>query len=233
MRSLKDLRRIFESIPRPAFLGIVALVVTGVLFALSVLLLGGARDDAQARGRQLNNDISTITNAITQAKIDREYVEKNSARYEELIKSDKLIPHTRRAALSALRDAAKPHGLEDALSFTFSAAASLDTAQRQPASGAYRLSVETIALKIEAPLDGPIYRFLDDVTNSFPGALSLESLALTRVANVNETELSQVAAGHGKLVTGDVVLSWRTAQKQEEDAAAAAKAKPAAGGSAR
>ena len=33
MKSFKDLRRIIDSMPRPAFLGIVTLAATGVLFA--------------------------------------------------------------------------------------------------------------------------------------------------------------------------------------------------------
>ncbi|MGE3474404.1 MAG: hypothetical protein AB7H70_01220 [Rhodospirillaceae bacterium] len=222
MRSLKDIRRIIESIPRPALKGIGVLLVTAALFALSFVFLGGARDNALAEGRRLNNEITTITKSITQTRQDIEYVEQNKDRYETLIKSDKLIPHTRRAALAALRDAAVPHGLENALNFTFGAsnAASLEAATSQPASGAYRVNVEAITLKISAPLDGPIYRFIDDVAMSFPGSLSLESLSLSRAPEVNESLLSEVSLGNGGLVTGDVLFSWRTAQKEEEKGAA-------------
>lgn len=222
MRSLKDIRRIIENIPRAAFRGIIVLLVTGVLFALSVVFLGGARDDALAAGRQLNNDITTITKSISQVRQDIEYVEQNKDRYEALMKSDKLIPHTRRAGVAALRDAALPHGLENSLTFTFSAASagSLESAVSQPTSGAYRVNVEAVQLKVEAPFDGSIYRFLDDVTTNFPGSVALESLKLSRRADVNESALMAISQGRGNLVTGEILLSWRTAQKEEEKNAA-------------
>lgn len=220
MNSLKDIRRIIENIPRTAFRGIVALAVTAVLFTLSVVLLGGARDDALLEGRGLNDEITTITKSITQVRQDIEYVEKNKDRYEALMKSDRLIPHTRRAALAALRDAAMPHGLENSLNFTFGAvsAASLESAASQPVGGAYRVNVETITLQVSAPLDGAVYRFLDDVTTTFPGSVSLETLNLTRAAEVNEGALTAISKGNGGLVTGEILLTWRTAQKEEEKA---------------
>lgn len=220
MRSLKDLRRIIDGMPRTAFLGIAVLFVTGVLFTLSVLLLGGARDDALAEGVRLQSEITTITTSITRSRQDQEYLADNGARYEELLKSDKLIPHTRRAALAALRDAAAPHGLEDSLSFTFtSAAGSATAAQSQPTSGAYRVSVESIVLKVGAPVDGAVFRMVDDVNRTFPGSVVLESMSLSRPDIVNETELSAISRGESNLVSGEVVLSWRTAQKEEDETA--------------
>lgn len=223
MKSMKDVRRILESIPRQALQGICVLLGTGVLFILSAIFLGGARDDALMEGRRINDEITRITKSITQATQDVEYVEQNKDRYETLMKSDKLVPHTRRAALTAMREAAAPHGLENSLNFTFSAAnaSSLESASSQPTSGAYRVNVETITLTVSAPYDGAIYRFLDDVTTTFPGSLALESLKLSRAAEVNESELSQISQGTGRLVTGDIVLSWRTAQKEEEKSGAA------------
>ena len=111
------------------------------------------------------------------------------------LKSDKLIPHTRRAALTALRDAAAPHGLEDSLSFTFTSASGTTAAQSQPTSGDYRVSVESIVLKIAAPLDGAVFRMLDDVNRTFPGSVVLESMTLSREPSVNETQLAAISAG--------------------------------------
>lgn len=226
MKSFKDLRRIIDSMPRPAFLGIVTLAATGVLFAVSVLLLGGARDDALAAGTLMQNEITTITTSITRSRQDQEYVNANVARYEELLKSDKLIPHTRRAALTALRDAAAPHGLEDSLSFTFTSASGTTAAQSQPTSGDYRVSVESIVLKIAAPLDGAVFRMLDDVNRTFPGSVVLESMTLSREPSVNETQLAAISAGQSSLVSGEVILSWRTAQKEENPTAKPQGAKP-------
>jgi hypothetical protein len=224
MRSLKDLRRVIDAIPRPAFLGIVVLFVTAALFAMSFFMLGGARDSAVAEGKRLQNEITKITSAITRSRNDQEYLDVHLARYEELIKSDKLIPHTRRAALTALRAAAEPHGLADSLNFTFTAGTgSVAAAQSQPTSGAYKVSVETIALKIAAPLDGAIFRLIDDVNRTFPGSVVLESMTLERPLEVNEAALSDIGRGSSSLVTGEVTLSWRTAQKEEDPKA---KAKP-------
>ncbi|MBY0511323.1 MAG: hypothetical protein K2P94_14365 [Rhodospirillaceae bacterium] len=187
-----------------------------VLFAILVPVLGGARDDAQNETRKLTTDIGATTQAVSTAKADHDYVVTNLEKFEALIKSDRLIPHTRRAAVTALGEASTAHGIT--LNYNFGAAIGANTvksAESQPKSTAYRVSVESIELRYSASYDGPVYGFVADITQSFPGSAILESFSIAR--SPSGDILSSLSASGGKLVQGEMRVSWRTAQAQQDN----------------
>ena len=197
MRALKNL-------PKHVLISLAVIIATAVIYGILLPTLGGARDEAFADNIKLGSEITRINGVIKQSTADKEYVVENQAQFEALLKSDRLIPHTRRAAIAQLEDAAHVNGLTT-MSYDIGlvAANSLAAAASQPTGGetAYRVSVEEIILKIAAPLDGAIYRFLADISDSFPGAAIIQSAALAR---------------SGQTVQGEIKLSWRTAQALEK-----------------
>lgn len=211
------MNRIIALIPRNVFISIVVLFGSGVAFLILLFTLAVARDNAIAENLQLTARVQETATAIGTAETDTAYLAENTATYEALLKSDRLIPHTRRTAIVRLQEAARKHGLS-AVQWTFNAVAESapGAALAQPRSGAYRLSVELIGLKIGAPYDGPIYSFVADITSSFPGSLVVESFDLQRAPTLSDAALQSVSAGRDSgLVTGDLELVWRTAQAQE------------------
>lgn len=196
------------NLPRHVLISSGVILGALLLFAILVPVLGGARDDSFSENSRLQGEISRVRTALNQSKTDQDYVKNNVEAYESLLKSDRLVPHTRRVAVVELESAARTFGLT-ALNYSFSAAAanSLAVATSQPASGAYAVSIEAVSLKVGAPLDGPIYRFVVSIADRFPGAAVVQRMQLAR---------AEGAAATGGAVQGEVTLSWRTAQAQEK-----------------
>jgi len=198
--------RTLQNLPKKVLTALGVIVGALVIFGLSVSLLGVARDDANIENSRLKSEIARVNSAITTAKVDQEYVTQNTPRYEQLLKGERLVPHTRRVAVLALEEKARAFGLSG-MNYSVEAAAasnSLQAAAGQPTSGAYVLSLQDIKIDIKAPLDGAIYRFVDDIASTFPGAAVVRDTVLSRGATAKDG------------VTGLIILSWRTAQAQEK-----------------
>ncbi|MGE0282891.1 MAG: hypothetical protein AB7E79_03720 [Rhodospirillaceae bacterium] len=220
------MRRLLTLAPRRVLISAAIIIFVLVMFAVLVPLLGGARDGAVARGEQLTSNITAAQGKLTELSGDQEYVQEHRAEYEALIDSDKLVPHTRRAAVVNLTESATANGLS-ALSYNFTAApaTSLAAVSSQSVAGGYTVAVESIELEVGAPLDGPIYRFISDIMQSFPGSLVIESMTLSRTPEISAAALAAVSAGRdAQIVEGTLSLSWRTAQA-DKSAAAAEKSK--------
>lgn len=135
-----------------------------------------------------------------------------------MLASDKLVPHTRVNAAQQLEALARQRGLES-LNYNFIAAAdqSLASVKSQPTTGGYKVSVENVELKLAASLDTPVYGFLMDLGDDFPGAVVIQSFTITRQPTVTDTAIDRLSHGLSSgLVNGEVKLIWRTAQAVEE-----------------
>lgn len=211
------MRRFIPDIPRNVAMAAATLVVTVLLFVTSYLILGGARDEAIAQNGRLTTQIAQTRTQIGEVGQNHEYVVANMAQYEALLKSDRLIPHTRRSAVVELQRVAQSRGITK-LQYGFAGvmATSAEAVKVQQASAAYRLSVERVSLEIGAPIDGAVYGFLADITETFPGAAVLESISLARPPAITEADLAGLSAPRGgALAQGTLVFSWRTAQANE------------------
>ncbi len=197
--------RLLTTLPRPVLISSTVIVTVGVLFAILVPLLGGARDDAFGENARLTGEIQRANVSINQARTDITYIKDNQEKYEALLKSDRLVPHTRRTAVVELQNAARATGLT---SFTYSigkvSSNSLRSATGQPSSGDYEVSLEEIGLVVKAPYDGSIYRFIDSLTQNFPGAAVVYGFNLTRGLTVSDG------------VEGQINVTWRTAQAKDK-----------------
>ncbi len=218
------MKRVFLDLPFPVRVAVITFAAVAVLLAILVPVLGGARDRAFAENRRLTGEIGSTTASIKGAAADYEYATDNMAQFEALLESDRLIPHTRRAAVLQLQQTARAHGLTG-LNYNFAAAqlgAVAGGSKTTAGQGAYRVSIEDVTLKVDAPTDGAIYNFIADITEEFPGAAVLRSVALTRPPQITAQILSQLSQGGGA-VTGEVIISWRTAQAEDQKVAEKAK----------
>jgi hypothetical protein len=211
------MNRFLTDTPRPVLISLAVMLATVILFAVLLPVLGGARDQSFADNVRLKREIESARRSIKQSEEDKAYVEENAAAFEALQKSDRLVPHTRRAAIVRLESAARENGLTG---FSYSigsvSGASAKAVGVQPASDAYQVSVEGIQLKVGAPIDGSIYRFLADISDSFPGAAVIETFSLKRQDIISADALAAVSQGmDSKLVEGEIALSWRTAQRKD------------------
>lgn len=217
------MNRIIANTPRNVLISLAVIFGAFVVFGAAFVLIGGGLERAIAQNAQLRADIEQGQTGILRARDDYDYVQANLEKYEALIKSDRLVPHTRRAAVVELQRLAQQRGLTT-MNFTFDAvAADAAQASQQPANAPYRLSVEYVELKVGAPLDGVVYGFISDITEQFPGAAIVDSFSLTR-GEITDAALTAMSEGRESgLATGTIGFLWRTAQAQEKEEAGGAK----------
>ncbi|MDX2223252.1 MAG: hypothetical protein SFV21_10910 [Rhodospirillaceae bacterium] len=209
----------------PKRVAIATAVIVGflVVFVALYFTLGSARDDAVVDNQRLKSQLASTEANLRQAVIDVAFAVENNDRYVALMAGDKMIPHARRAAVVQLQQHARVAGLTT-LNYNFRAASALSptTVANQPQARGYRVNVEDVELTLGAPLDGMIYRFVDAITQDFPGTIVLHTVELERAPVVTEDSLNQVARGReSNLVKGKAVISWRTAQEVEPTVSAA------------
>ncbi|TAK99535.1 MAG: hypothetical protein EPO08_16030 [Rhodospirillaceae bacterium] len=218
MKYLAKIRFIAE-LPRVTARALAVIVGSLILFGILYPLLGGAQDSAQANNQRLVGEIAQTEKNLSQVKTDHQFVLDNKDLYDSLLQGDRLIPHTRRAAIRQLQALALQRGLST-LGYSFAAAGdqSLKSVTSQPTSGQYRVSVENIELKVGAPLDTQIFEFVLDLAESFPGAAVVQYVEMQRAATIAEAMLDHVSQGQDSgIVSGDIKVTWRTAQANEPD----------------
>lgn len=212
------MKRIFGDIPRTVIVSVGVLACSGLLFlALNFTLIAVLRGAIEENTR-LTQSIEQAKNRTSTAQADIKYVGANQAKYEELLKSDRLVPHTRRVAVLELQRVARAHGFTQ-LTYQFSDVGqnSVTAAASQPVTGAYRLSVEEIELAVGTPVDGAVYRFIADITDRFPGSAVVQEVTLQRAPSVTSDALNAVSSGADSgLVKGEIKMVWRTAQANEK-----------------
>jgi hypothetical protein len=212
------MKKILANIPRSVVIAISAIVGSAITFALLFFTLGQALTEAIDREAQLTGQIGRAIKDVASASTDNKYVVDHVERYEALLKSDRLVPHTRRTAVAALQKLAQERGITS-LNYSFVAAptTSAAAASMQNAAGAYKLSVEDVDIGVGAPFDRPIYEFISDITDEFPGAAIVQTVEMRRAPIITDTMLESLSRGEdAKIVEADIKVSWRTAQAETE-----------------
>ena len=216
---LPDLPIKLPDLPKKVAISAVIIVASAVLSGVLLPTLGANRDRAIADNGKLQTQIAQLGKNIEQVRADYKYVTENREKFEALLQSERLIPHTRRDAAQRLQALALKDGVTS-LTWDMATAGdrSLAAVASQAKTDAYRVSVESIALHIGAPLDGPVYRFLVDLNNDFPGAAVVASVDLGRTEKLTNEIIDRL--GHGGdsgLVKGEVKMLWRTAQATDSE----------------
>ncbi|MCB2108600.1 MAG: hypothetical protein KDE14_12915 [Rhodobacteraceae bacterium] len=208
----------WSDLPKKVALSVAVLTGVLVLFLALFFTLGTTRDDAVAENLRLKQELQKTKSSLDLSQQDYEFVVQGKERYEQLLSSTKLIPHARRAAVRQLQQLGTQNGLST-LNYQFNASSvvSPTAVLNQPKTGDYRVSVESIKLNIGAPLDGDVFKFMRDIVTDFPGSNVIESFKLERAPVVTTEALNSVWSGReSRLVTGEIIVSWRTAQRVDE-----------------
>jgi hypothetical protein len=210
--------KFFENIPKKVLISLGVILGSLLIFVVLLFTLGDSRLDAEGSRQRLTNDIAATKKALAQTQADHKYIGDHQAQFETLLKGDRLVPHTRRIAILELQRVGVADGLS-ALSYSFKPIGIMSAAgaQSQPTSDAYRVSVENIALKVSAPIDGDVYRFVRDINAAFPGSIVVQSIKLTRAPEITSAMLAAISQGQdAQIVSGEVSVLWRTAEAQEK-----------------
>jgi|GEM_PF-3231421 len=209
----------WSEIPIPVLVSSGIIVFFLVVFVGSFPFLTSTLEEAQSDNRRLENDLRTTQSAISRAQDDYTFVVENERRFEEAMASDEIVPHTRRAAARQMQTVALENGLT-ALNYNF-ALVSANRGREQSAASTtdgYTLHVENIDLDVGAPLDRPIYAFIEDLVRGIPGTAIIKEFEIRRSENISTDMLNRVAMGQNSgIVTGTIQFSWRTAQANKEE----------------
>lgn len=213
---LPEVRIKIPDLPRKVLVAVAVLAGSLVLFGILAEFLGGALSASVAENTRLKRSVDQATKDTLTANADYQFVTENAEYFERLIKGDRLVPHTRRDAFKQLQSMALEHGLTS-LAADFAAVNDRASAA-QATTGAYRVSAEAIKVKVGAPLDGQIYRFIADLRQNFPGAAVLVSVKLSRPPKVTPDMLAKINR-KGVIVDGEMELIWRTALANQPEKA--------------
>lgn len=210
----------WSEVPIPVLVSGGILAAFFVIFIVSFVFLSGALSEAMSLNERLERDLRANQAAIDRARDDYLFVVENEDRFEEAMASDEIVPHTRRAAARQMQTVALENGLTS-LNYNFAAVSGQSRARNQSAAAssgdAYTLHVENIDLEVGAPLDRPIYAFIQQLIRTIPGTAVVQEVTLQRAETITTDMLNRVAQGQESgLVTGSILFSWRTAQANRE-----------------
>ncbi len=206
-------------LPKPVKLSLAVIGGSLVLFIILFLTLGSGLETAEVDARRLQAELQTLQKNVTQSKTDIEFIKNNKDRFDALLSSDKLIPHTRRTAIRQMQALALEFGLSN-LQYNFQAAAAAapESVTSQPKSDSYRVSVESIDLSVGSPIDASIYSFIAAVHDDFPGSMVLTEMEMERAPTISPEALNNVSRGADSgLVKGKLKYLWRTAQQNKQE----------------
>ncbi len=208
-----------SDVPIPVLISSGILAFFLLVFLIAFPFLSGSLDDATAENRRLQNDLRTVQASIDRARADYDFVVENEQRFEEAMASDEIVPHTRRAAARHMQTVALDNGLTS-LNYNFALEGSDSRgADRDQAAEnkAYSLHTETIDVEVGAPLDRPVYAFVEELTRTIPGTVVVREIIMQRSESISTDMLNRVAMGQNSgIVSGSITFSWRTAQANRE-----------------
>jgi hypothetical protein len=221
------LKTLADSMPRKVMISCFVLAGTLLMTLILVPTVGGLHGDILDTNTHLKTSIKKLSDNLATAKDDHQFLVDNHERYDALISSDRLIPHTRTVAMTQMQKLAIVRGLTT-LNYNFKLQGE-GGQSTEKVMGGYRLHSEVVELKIGAPLDTQIYDFVTDLGESFPGAAVVEEVKLERAPALTTEALNAVSSGQESgLVKGEMTFAWRTAQAQEPDSSKAKSDKPKA-----
>ena len=204
-------------LPRSVQVALSILVVALIGFILTQLFLVSRVEALRAENQSLNSQLRQIRADSQRLRTDSEFVQTELERYERVLSSDLLIPHTRRSVLRVIEEYALSSGLTQ-LDYEFTSVDTTrsDSISRQVAESEYRVNVETINLTAGALLDRPLFLFVEEVLSDLPGSAILQSLEVSREETLSTDLLNRIAADPTTdVVNANIVFQWRTAQAKE------------------
>lgn len=192
---------------RVVLLGILA-VVNAILAVAMYQYVVPKKDLAERQLRSLRSDTMHHQNEITRMQTEYQQIEEQKDVFDALKKADFFSEQNRYNARNVL-DAAQVQSNVLSARYTISAADRIDTPVATNA-GQQILRTE-IDVAVEALDDADIYNFIYWMETSFPTQISVESVKMTRTADLDEPVLRQIRSGKPVvLVKGDIRFIWST-----------------------
>lgn len=210
-------------------LGVKRIVILLVLASINGLLGAGTYLYFMPHNDELNGQLRTLTSQVAAkhadtAKLQGEYrvIQDQKVFFESLNAAGFFSNQNRAVARQRIGDIQK---FTNVLSAKYDITAA--TVEKNPlaADSGDVVINSPVDIKVDALDDVDFYNFIYWVENAFPGIVSVKSMKVSRVADINETVLRAIGSGVAvTLINGEVSFEWRT-MVPEKDVAGSMKPK--------
>ena len=207
-------------------IGFKRVVLLACLLALNLSVLGvyffgvgPMLNDAIAQRDAVNGEIATLKANISNIKQDLVYMEENLPRFNELKEKGFFLSQDRFTINRMLDELRIKTGIS---SFAFSVSDVMEVSNNEAAAVDHKLISSRVKIdSIVSPYDMNIYLLVQGIARDFPNAVRIQSMNITRAAEVNEVALEDIAAGRPvNFVRADIEFDWITMVPKAETAPA-------------
>lgn len=186
----------------------VLLIVNGAIGAAMYLYVTPELESSGRDLKKLRQQVSTVQSDIDRMQIEFEQLGKQQNQFDALKEKGFFSLQTRSIAKEKFKQIQTD-------SRVISAVANVKSGyledNAEAAKAKHKMLVSPIEIEIKAFDDGDIYKYLDLVEKVFPGHVSVETINIRRISDVNAPVLRAIATGaNPELVQANAVMMWRT-----------------------
>jgi len=187
---------------------LVLVAINGLLAAVTYLYLIPHNEELARQLDTLNANVSTKRNDTARLEGEFQVIQKQKANFEDLQTAGFFSNQNRAVARQRITDIQK---FTNVLSAKYDiTAASVEKNPLAADSGDVVLN-SPVDIKVDALDDVDFYNFIYWIENAFPGLVSVKTVKVSRITDVNETTLRGIGSGIPvTLVNGEVLFEWRT-----------------------
>ena len=185
------------------------LLLINISFAAGVYLyIYPAEKKAEKKVKTLRGQISTLQSDIDRMQIEFDQLDQQQAAFDALKDDGFFSIQLRSVAKEKLKDIQEQSKVISAVANVY--AGKVEDNQ-EAAKAKYKILSSPIEIELKAFDDADIYNYIYMITNSFPGHLSVDSIVIDRILDVNATVLRSIATGtNPELLEAKIYMSWRT-----------------------
>lgn len=203
-------------------LGFRRIVILAALVGINALLGAAAymhfipqKEMKERELRGARGQVSTLRADIEALQIEFDQLDEQREEFERLKKDGFFDGQSRRKAELIFKRIQDSSGVVSAVA---SVSAGKFEENPEATKAKHKILNSPIVIRIEAVNDLDIYRYVYLVNEFFPGHVGIDTIKISREADISGTVLRGIASGKNPpLVTADLKLSWRTMIPDDQD----------------
>ncbi len=194
------------------FKRLIILVVFLLINAFLAFLIYGylvpQQEVKDRRERSLRSQVSSVQSDIDRVQLEFEQIDRQQDEFDVLKEQGFFSVQSRNDAKKMFSEF---QDRSNVISAVVSVKPGVAVDDEDASKANHKLLVSPINIDIEAFDDGDVYRYISLLENEFPGHISLDSLEMTRVRDVNAAVLRAISSGANPvMIKAKIILSWRT-----------------------
>lgn len=187
---------------------VVFLLINAFLAFLLYGYLVPQQEVKDRRERSLRSQVSSVQSDIDRVQLEFEQIDRQQDEFDVLKEQGFFSVQSRNDAKKMFSEF---QDRSNVISAVVSVKPGVAVDDEDASKANHKLLVSPINIDIEAFDDGDVYRYISLLENEFPGHISLDSLEMTRVRDVNAAVLRAISSGANPvMIKAKIILSWRT-----------------------